>query len=329
MSYLQIFCLVLLANIVLLVEANTYTNPIVPSSPDPWMTYYKGYYYFTATTGDNTVRIRKSKTLDGLKSAPQQIVFNDGLHNTWAPEFHQWNGRWYLYYTAGRTADIMTQRLHVAESAGDDPMGPYHFKADLVGSGDNTLEVDANLMTIKNKLYLLGAFNNNGQQHIFIKPMINPWTASAEKSFLAAPTMNWEKAGFPVNEAPEGLHHNNRTYVVYSASSCSTVDYSLGLLEFVGTDPLNAGHWHKFPQPIFRRSDRTHVYGPGHNGFFTSPNGQESWIVYHGNDKNTGNMCTKDGRTARAQKFTWNADGTPNFGEPQPAHVALTAPAGE
>ncbi len=34
-------------------------------------------------------------------------------------------------------------------------------------------------------------------------------------------------------------------------------------------------------------------------------------------------------RSTRAQKFTWNADGTPNFGTPVGLGVTLTAPAGE
>jgi hypothetical protein len=33
-------------------------------------------------------------------------------------------------------------------------------------------------------------------------------------------------------------------------------------------------------------------------------------------------------RSARAQKFTRNADGTPNFGTPARLGVALTAPSG-
>ena len=34
-------------------------------------------------------------------------------------------------------------------------------------------------------------------------------------------------------------------------------------------------------------------------------------------------------RSTRAQKFTWNADGTPNFGTPARLGVTLTAPSGE
>jgi GH43 family beta-xylosidase len=54
---------------------------------------------------------------------------------------------------------------------------------------------------------------------------------------------------------------------------------------------------------------------PGHNGFFKSPNGTEDWIVYHAWPTSAGQGAGGE-RSARAQKFTWNSDGTPNFGSP-------------
>lgn len=69
------------------------------------------------------------------------------------------------------------------------------------------------------------------------------------------------------------------------------------------------------------------MYGPGHNGFFTSPDGAESWIVYHANDS-ASDGCD-NGRTARAQKFSWNPDGTPNLGTPVALGTTLAGPSGE
>ena len=47
--------------------AETFTNPLNDSGPDPWMTYHDGYYYLAATTwGDAslglTMRKAKRKT---------------------------------------------------------------------------------------------------------------------------------------------------------------------------------------------------------------------------------------------------------------------------
>jgi hypothetical protein len=57
------------------------------------------------------------------------------------------------------------------------------------------------------------------------------------------------------------------------------------------------------------------------------PDGTEDWIVYHANSSTT-QGCDIN-RTTRAQKFTWNADGTPNFGTPVALGTRLPSPSGE
>ena len=86
-----------------------------------------------------------------------------------------------------------------------------------------------------------------------------------------------------VNEGPVALQHDDQTFIIYSASYCATADYKLGMLTYTGGDPLAAASWVKDPEPVFQRSDANGVYGPGHNGFFKSPDGTEDWIVYHAN----------------------------------------------
>jgi hypothetical protein len=113
--------------------------------------------------------------------------------------------------------------------------------------------------------------------------------------------------------------------MVYSASFCNTPDYKLGLIELTGSDPLKPESWHKFDKPVFSKANG--VYGPGHNGFFKSPDGSEDWLIYHGNASEL-EGCSGT-RSLRAQKFTWNEDGTPNFGEPIAAGKPLLSPAGE
>jgi GH43 family beta-xylosidase len=306
--------------------------------PDPWLKYYNGFYYLATTTWNSTITMRKSATLGGLASAPDTLILNlssraNGCCNMWAPEFHLLNGpngtRWYLYYTAGQNvADYLgTQRIHVLESAGTDPMGPYTFKADLLDpTANNTWELDASILQLNGSLYLLGTYYT-GSQPMFIRPLSNPWTASGTRHLLATPTYSWETVGGAVNEGPEVLQHGGKTFIVFSASHCSTPDYKLGLLTYNGGDPLNSASWVKSAQPVFQRSNANSVYAPGHGGFFTSPDGTEDWMVYHANNS-TGGGCDMN-RTTRAQKFTWNADGTPNFGIPASLSTALPVPSGE
>ncbi len=316
--------------------AATFTNPLDRNGPDPWLQYYNGYYYLAATTWNSTITMRKSRTLGGLATAPETVIFNltrpNGAGTMWAPEFHLLDGpngkRWYFYYTAGRIPfNLGSQRIHVLESAGTDPMGPYNFKADMLDpQQDNTWELDPSILQLNGKLYLLGTFYN-GSQPNFIRPLSNPWTASGTRRILSSPTYSWETVGGAVNEGAEVLQRNGKTFIVFSASHCSTPDYKLGILTYNGGDPLQQSSWVKSSQPIFQRSNANGVFGPGHNGFFKSPDGTEDWIVYHANSSVSGG-CDMN-RSTRAQKITWNADGTPNFGVPVALGTRLAVPSGE
>ncbi|MGK5683492.1 family 43 glycosylhydrolase [Actinoplanes sp. URMC 104] len=311
--------------------ARTFTNPIKRNGPDPWLQYHNGFYYLATTTWNSTITMRRSATLAGLASAADQVVFNlagrtGGCCNMWAPEFHLINGRWYLYYVAGQNvADYNpTQRLHVLESSGSDPMGPYAFKADL----GSDWQLDASVLRVGSNLYLMGTYGGDGAgQSNFIQRLSNPWTLSGSRVRLSSPTLAWERQTGAVNEGPEPLYHDGKVMVVYSASACWGPDYKLGLLTLTGADPMNPAHWTKSPDPVFQRNDANGVFAPGHNGFFSSPDGTEDWIVYHANDS-AGGGCDMN-RSTRAQKFTWNADGTPNFGTPVRLGTSLTAPSGE
>jgi GH43 family beta-xylosidase len=313
--------------------AKTFTNPIKRNAPDPWLTYYNGNYHMAATTWNSTVTMRKSKTLAGLNTAPEVTVFNlagraNGCCNMWAPEFHLLDGpngkRWYMYYVAGQNVPDYnpTQRLHVLESDGLDPMGPYHFKADL----GTTWQLDASVLKLNGKLYLMGTYVD-GTQNLFIQELSNPWTLTGARRRLTAPTLPWERQSGNVAEGPEALQYNGKTFVIYSASACWGPDYKLGMLTYASGDPLLESSWRKAPNPVFQRNDANGVFAPGHNGFFKSPDGTEDWLVYHANDS-AGGGCDMN-RTTRAQKFTWNADGTPNFGTPVALGTRLAVPSGE
>ncbi|WP_189145933.1 family 43 glycosylhydrolase [Streptomyces lacrimifluminis] len=319
-------------------EGRPYTNPVKSQKgADPWLEYYNGNYYLVTTSFTGVLTMRKSPTLAGLATAPSVQVWSDTTstrnNNFWAPELHFFDGRWYLYYSGAPSgaACCDQQRTYVVESAGTDPMGPYTFKNQLTGANldPGGWLIDATVLRYNSKLYLVGSGAIGGsKQSLVIAPMTNPYTVSGSTfSLISQPTLAWETSGAPVNEGPEPLYHDGRTFLTFSASYCQTADYKLGQLELTGTNPLLASSWTKKQTPVFQRNDAAGIYGPGHNGFFTSPDGTENWIVYHANDSASGGCG--NGRTTRAQKFTWNADGTPNFGTPVALGTTLPGPSGE
>jgi hypothetical protein len=112
--------------------------------------------------------------------------------------------------------------------------------------------------------------------------------------------------------------------LVYSASGSWTNDYCLGLITAdISSDLLNPASWNKRNQPIF--SSGNGLYGPGHHSFTKSPDGQEDWIMYHVAKYNNAGW----NREVRMQKFSWNADHTPNLGIPVDPNLPITLPSGE
>jgi GH43 family beta-xylosidase len=316
-------------------SAGTFRNPLNDSGPDPWMTYYEGHYYLATTTwGDagTGLTMRKAATIADLKNARPQRVWQDSTpdrsSNFWAPEFFLLHGpsgpRWYGYFAGGPADCCDSQRIHVIESAGTDPMGPYTYKGRLKDSTDDR-SIDPSILQLNGSLYLLFAGRTGTEQRVYIAPMENPWTLAGDRVLLSAPTYSWEQVGRNVNQGPVALQHGGKTLVVYSASYCGSPGYSLGMLTYVGDDPLRPGSWAKSPTPVFAGTDG--VFSPGHNTFFKSPDGSEDWIVYHATDS-PGGSCDM-GRSPRIQKFTWNSDGTPNLGSPAPVDANLAVPAGE
>lgn len=313
-------------------EQGAFTNPLFENGADPWLEYFDGNYYLTTTTWTSQLVMRKSPTLAGLATATPVYVWSDAdpkrCCNFWAFEFHRLKGpngyRWYLMYTAGQDGTLDHQHLNVLESAGDDPMGPYQYKAAMMPDSWN---IDGSYLQHNGKLYLLYSQWQGDEQLNLIAQMDNPWTLTPGKphQVLTRPVLGWETSGRKVTEGAAALQYQGRTFVTYSASFCDTPDYKLGLMELVGDDALNPAHWKKHDKPVFSRTEQ--VFGPGHNGFFKSPDGKEHWLIYHGNDKaNQGCGAT---RSLRAQKFDFNAQGLPEFGAPLAPGVQVARPSGE
>ncbi|WP_375435451.1 family 43 glycosylhydrolase [uncultured Hymenobacter sp.] len=317
-------------------ETTTYRNPVLASGPDPWVFEKDGFYYYMHTTGGN-LTLWKTAKMSELGSAPRKVIWTPqatgaASRDIWAPEIHFLDGKWYVYFTAGPGNCCGGQRMWVLENAAADPTtGTWVEKGQLAVPGQDLWAIDGTILEQNGKRYLVWSGQEAGsvEQRLYICQMSNPWTLTGPRAQLSRPEFSWETVGEPkVNEGPEILKHNDKTFLVYSASHCNTDSYALGLLTAFSTaDPMNPAAWSKSSTPVFTQDPADRAYGPGHNTFFKSKNGQEDWILYHANAEP--NKGCGDARSPRMQKFTWNADGTPDFGTPAPIGVSLPEPAGE
>lgn len=315
--------------------ANTFVNPLLTGA-DPWVLKKDNQYYYTQTLG-NRVGLWKTTTMSKLGSATNATIYtppagSSNSHNVWAPEIHFVDNKWYVYYTAGAGPDS-TQRTWVLENSGADPMaGTWTSKGRIWNSDADFWAIDGTVFELNGINYFLWSGRPNisfQNQNIYIAKMINPWTLQTPTVTLTQPQLAWETVGGPVNEAPEIIRNNaGKIFMVYSASGCWTDDYALGLLTLKdGGNPLIATDWSKSTAPVFTKKPESNAYGPGHNGFFKSPDGTEDWIIYHANEK-SGDGCDVK-RSIRMQSFTWNGDGSPNLGRPVKTGVGVVKPKGE
>lgn len=321
----------------------TFTNPLLPSGADPWIVRDGGFYYLTVTNGVDLV-IRKARSLSGLSGAAPVVVWKPPVtgpnaKDIWAPELHRIDGEWYLYYSADG-GDNSSHHIYVLENSDPDPTTRHWLSKGRLSTDDHWA-IDGTVFELGHTLYAVWSGwkdSVDGTQNLYISRMKNPWEATGPRVLISTPDHTWEKFGdlktkdgerhVNVNEGPEVLQHAGRVFLVYSASGCWTDHYALGMLALAkGGNPMNREAWTKTDEPVFQGSAIAHAFAPGHNGFFTSPDGKEDWIVYHANSE--ANQGCGALRSPRAQRFMWNSDGTPNFGKPVSLLTPIKVPSGD
>jgi GH43 family beta-xylosidase len=240
---------------------------------------------------------------------------------------HYLDGKWYLYYTAtdvNNDGDA-SRYIFVLENTSANPLqGTWtdKGKVNMQHSG-----LDGSVFEHTGKRYFAYSAYIGPQSVLVISLMKNPWTLAEKQVVIAKPDKVWEKfGGREILEGPQFLTNNTgKVFIIYSASACWADEYSLGMLTANDkADLLNPASWVKSIEPVFKQSAAHHVYAPGHNSFFKSPDGKEHWILYHANT-GAGQGCDHR-RSPRMQPFHWKKDGTPDFGEPVRADSVLRAP---
>ena len=317
-----------LMNLEILETESTFVNPFIEQRADPYVYRHSdGYYYFTASVPEyNRIELRRAKTLNELPQAHGVDIWfkhEDGemSANIWAPELHYLEGKWYVYFAAGRADDIFAIRMYALVCEDANPLEGTWCELGRVNSKWESFALDATTFEHRGVTYYAWAQKDpeiEGNSNLYLSKLINPWTLDEKQVMISTPDRDWERIGFIVNEGPAILKRHGKIFMTYSASATDH-HYCMGLLwADEESDLLDPTSWHKLDQPVFETCEAFSQYGPGHNSFTTSEDGKIDYMVYHARSYKeiVGDPLFDPNRHARIKEITWSEEGFPIFGVP-------------
>ncbi|WP_353567356.1 family 43 glycosylhydrolase [Haloferula sargassicola] len=318
--------------------AETFTNPIGEGA-DPWLTRQGDQYAWCQAPGNRQVSLWLTDSPTSLGTehviwhAPEKGPYS---REVWAPEAHFIDGHWYIYFAAddGNNANHLA---YVLESKTSDPLSEYELHGPFAtgegedGKSPNLWAIDMTVFEHAGKLYAIWSgwdAPGTDQQYLYIAPMKSPTELSGPRVLLCDnDDYLWERTeeregSRGLNEGPQLLEHEGRTFLTYSCGASWDTTYKLGMLELTGKDPLDPASWKKFPEPVFKSTENT--YGVGHGSFVKSPDGKQWWHAFHAKRSRQHGWQ----RAIFVQPFSFGNDGLPDFGEPVEAGSPIEVPSG-
>lgn len=291
-------------------------NPIpIANIGDPYVLYAEKKYYLYATSHFNGFYCWQSDDLSdwsGPHVCYEATEKSFGNSCFWAPEVYEFNGRYYMYYTA-QWKLFEEEALRIGVAVSDSPMGPFTDALDqkpMFDFGYGAL--DAHVLKDGEKNYLY--YSRAGSDHyvdgakesdIYVVELGEDFrSVKGEGVLILKPEQEWERAPLEErqywNEGPFVIKHENQYHMMYSANFYGSRDYSIG--GAVSDSPM--GPFVKYEDnPILKSNED--ISGPGHNSVVRTPEG-DYYCIYHahtdyenpGEDRQVyiGPMYFKEGR---------------------------------
>ncbi|KJD32138.1 alpha-N-arabinofuranosidase [Tamlana nanhaiensis] len=305
-----------------LAQNDTFDNPLAEKRADPWVFKTdEGVYYLIATVPEyNQIVLRQSQTINGLKTAEEKVIWTkhktgDMGNHIWAPELHKVNGKWYIYFAAAPAEDLWKIRMWALSTDHKDPMKGKWKEEGQIKTKNDSFSLDATSFEHNDKRYLIWAQRVGDGTALILSEMLNPTTLTGPEVILTRPEFSWERVKYNVNEGPAVIKKNGKIFVTFSASATNH-NYCVGLLWADDkADLLNENNWQKSPSPVFYTNADVKRYGPGHNSFTTSENGEDIIMIYHARDYKDiiGHELSDPNRATRARVVNWTPSGFPDF----------------
>ena len=274
---------------------------------DPWVVAHDGSFLLVQSSGGNRrIVVKQFSDFQRMDRNTETVIWapagrNGQARHVWAPELHEIDGRWYVYYSAGdgRPGGHRTYAL-----VADDPLGPYRDVGPVRDPSHDVWAIDLTVFPHEGTLYAVWSGwegpDDGFPQNLYVAPMSDPWTVSGERRCISRPEHAWEMTVAAVNEGPEVVRHpsSGRLFVLYAADASWTQAYKMGLLEWTGGDVSDPACWRKLPRPWFT--------GGGHGCVVETPTG--SHFVYH---RKLGADPGWADREITSAPLFWDTDGYP------------------
>src|SRR5690606_32610448 len=241
-------------------------NPLLDRGADPWVITDGDSLRYCYVRKD-TVFLKSARYLSGLKTATERIIWTPPMatpysREIWAPELHHLKNRWYVYVAAD-DGQNENHRMYVLQSEDATANSPFKFIG-KIGDGSDKWAIDGTVLQLGSKNYFIWSGwegDTNVEQSLYIAEMADPLRLSTERVRISKPDIDWERRSSSkdlptINEGPQVLQRNGRTFIIYAAAGSWSDHYCLGMLELAGNNPLEASAWKKNPEPVFASTQK-------------------------------------------------------------------------
>ncbi len=309
------------------VHQEHFAFPVAFNRADPCVAIWKGKYYFIATNdadGNHTLYIREADTLAQLTDAEEILLLDSQTYEgigglLWAPEFHEINGRLYIFHAA-TPGEFFWEESHIMElREGGNPANRADWSAprrvvrrdgtDICEAGKE-ITLDMTCFEWENDYYVVWS-----QRQFLPKDLgawlyiakLNPqepWKLLTDPVVLSKPDYGWANNHTFVDEGPFALIRGNTLYLTFSSAAVDT-SYVVGFLRIEkGMDLLRRENWTKTNYPILTSRSVEGEFGTGHNAYVIDEEGTV-WNTYHARPG------VKGVRSSGIRRVHFDIDGAP------------------
>ena len=316
------------------VSQASFPFPLARGYGDPVLFRWENKWYYTSTNDnldDIGLYVREADTPEGLfaEGITEHLILpfdpGRGLEQTfWAPEFHVIGGDLYILFAVsghewGPQCHMMKKKKTGRITDPDGWENPVRVvRKDGSPLAEGAISLDMTYIPAESGSYVVWSYrehigtplDSGSMMYIARVNEREPWRLAGDPVLLTRPLLGWENvAGTINNEGPHAFRKGGKVYLTYSGGSANRYTYALGLLTAdSAADLTDLRSWTKSVAPVLTFRSVEGEYGPGHNSFFVSDDG-DLMIAYHAE---TGLEETL--RCDGIRRVHFRPDGSPYFG---------------